>query len=146
MGTKLISIDRNWKREIETAIKAAELNTSGEIRVHIESNCSGDIDERAKELFRELGMFKTEQRNGVLFYICQQTLDFTIIGDIGINSQVEEGFWKETRELMSEFFTERKMLHGLKVGIIQLGMQLKRHFPYETNDVNELVDDISFGE
>jgi len=51
------------------AIKDAEKDTSGEIRVHIENYCKGDILDRAAQLFGILKMHKTEKRNGVLFYL-----------------------------------------------------------------------------
>lgn len=133
------------KLEIEKAIQTAELNTSGEIRVHVESKCEGSELDRAAFWFAELKMHKTEKRNGVLIYMAAHDKKFAIIGDIGINAAVEEDFWDVTKELMLGFFKEGKYPQGLSVGIIQAGLQLKKHFPYQTDDVNELSDEISFG-
>ncbi|MBW3131091.1 TPM domain-containing protein, partial [Hymenobacter profundi] len=56
------------------AIQQAELTTSGEIRVHLEDTCpTPEPLDRAAQVFAELGMHKTAQRNGVLFYLAWQT-------------------------------------------------------------------------
>jgi uncharacterized membrane protein len=133
------------KQEIEKAIKTAELNTSGEVRIHIESKCNENELDRAAFWFAELKMHKTEKRNGVLFYMALVDKKFAIIGDMGINAKVEPQFWDLTKELMQGFFSEGKLVQGICVGIIQAGLQLKKHFPYQTDDINELSDEISFG-
>ena len=133
------------KKEIERAIQTAELNTSGEIRVHIENRCNENELDRAAYWFAQLNMQKTELRNGVLFYVAIEDHKFAIIGDVGIHAKVEDHFWDQTKELVLGFFKEGKYAQGLSVGIIQAGLQLKRHFPYQSDDVNELADEISFG-
>jgi len=134
------------KKSIVDAIKEAELNTSGEIRVHIESSCKGDVLDRAAYLFKKLQMHKTEQRNGVLFYLAYKDHKFAILGDGGINQKVPDNFWNRIKEKMTEKFSEGKFAEGLAEGIKESGEQLKTHFPYQSNDVNELSDEISFGE
>lgn len=137
---------KEQKSEIEQAIKTAEVNTSGEIRVHIESRCEENELDRAAWWFAELKMHKTELRNGVLFYMAIEDKKFAIIGDIGINKVVETDFWDITKELILGFFKEGKYSQGLVVGIIQAGLQLQKHFPFnKVDDVNELTDEISFG-
>ncbi len=134
------------KKSIVDAIKEAELNTSGEIRVHIESHCKSDVLDRAAFLFKKLQMHKTEQRNGVLFYLAYKDRKFAILGDGGINQKVPENFWDNIKEKMAERFKEGKFAEGLAVGIKESGEQLKTHFPYQSDDVNELSDEISFGD
>jgi uncharacterized membrane protein len=133
------------KKIIKESIETAELNTSGEIRLHVEKKCPEDVMDRAAYWFKELKMQKTEARNGVLFYLSVEDHKFAILGDVGINAKVEEGFWDSTRDLILGFFKEGKYAEGLKVGIIQAGLQLKKYFPYQTDDVNELEDEISYG-
>lgn len=135
----------NEKREIKEAIETAELNTSGEIRLHVEGKCNEDVLDRAAYWFNKLKMHKTEERNGVLFYLAIADRKFAIIGDEGINSKVDSDFWQATRDLVLGFFKEEKIAKGLSVGIIQAGLQLKRFFPYQTDDVNELDNEISYG-
>jgi uncharacterized membrane protein len=134
------------KKSIVDAIKEAELNTSGEIRVHIESSCKGDVLDRAAHLFKKLQMHKTEQRNGVLFYLAYKDRKFAILGDGGINRKVPENFWDMIKEKMTVKFKEGKFAEGLAEGIKESGEQLKTHFSYQSDDVNELSDEISFGD
>ena len=137
--------DKTQKVDIQTAIKEAELNTSGEIRVHIESNLKGDVLERAAYIFKKLEMHKTAQRNGVLFYLAIESKKFAVLGDAGINSKVPEHFWDDIKEEMAGNFKNGYFTEGLIAGILLTGEQLKKHFPYQKDDVNELSDDISFG-
>ncbi|MFW5754852.1 MAG: TPM domain-containing protein [Marinilabiliaceae bacterium] len=136
---------KEQRKQITDAIKEAELNTSGEIRVHIEKRCPEDVLDRAAFWFKKLKMHKTEKRNGVLFYLAVKDRKFAIIGDAGINAVVPEGFWDNIKETMAGHFIEGEFTRGLSEGILMSGEQLKKHFPYQSDDVNELSDDISFG-
>jgi uncharacterized membrane protein len=129
---------------ILAAVREAEGETSGEIRVHIETSFKGDVLDRAAWIFGKLGMQKTALRNGVLFYLAVEDRKFAIIGDGGIHAKVPEGFWDSTKELMVKNFKKGKFTEGLAEGIILAGEQLKTHFPRQSNDVNELPDEISF--
>ncbi|MEI7597007.1 MAG: TPM domain-containing protein [Bacteroidota bacterium] len=134
------------KMAIKLAIKSAELNTSGEIRVHIEKRCPGKVLDRAAKVFGQLNMHKTELRNGVLFYLAIQDKKFAILGDSGINSNVESDFWDSIKEKMLTQFKEGNFTSGLVSGIEMAGWALKKHFPFhQETDVNELSDEISFG-
>ncbi len=133
------------KEAIKKAVQDAELETSGEIRVHIENKCDGDVLDRAATVFDKLGMINTELRNGVLFYLAVKSQKFAILGDLGINAKVPQGFWESTKNLMLEHFKKGAFTEGLVEGITLAGKELKAWFPYQTDDVNELPDDISFG-
>lgn len=128
--------------EIDSAIKAAEKNTSGEIRLYVEDTCEEEVLDHAAFLFGELEMHKTELRNGVLFYLAMQDHKFAILGDGGINSKVPEDFWEHIKEAMVSHFKEGKFAEGLENGITMAGKALAEHFPYQDGDVNELSDDI----
>lgn len=130
---------------IVKAVIEAEKNTSGEIQVHIEKHCKEDVLDRAAAIFATLKMHKTKLRNGVLFYLALEDHKFAILGDVGINQVVPENFWDEIKETMASMFKEGKIPEGLCEGIKKAGHQLKEHFPFQKNDVNELPDNISFG-
>jgi uncharacterized membrane protein len=130
---------------IMNAILNAELDTSGEIRVHIESVFKDDVMDRATFIFKKLKMHRTELRNGVLFYLAVKSRKFAIVGDVGINKEVPKDFWNDIKEKMAEYFKENKFTEGLVFGISETGAHLKKHFPYHLDDINELSDDISFG-
>ena len=131
---------------IKQAIEEAETNTSGEIRIHIENKCPDDVMDRAAFLFAKLEMHKTQLRNGVLFYLAIHDQKFAILGDAGINAKVPESFWNQTNEEILGYFKQGDFATGLSEGIKMAGQQLKTHFPYQEDDVNELSDDISFGD
>ena len=133
------------KELIKSAVQEAELNTSGEIRVHIDNHCREDVMDRAAWWFGKLDMHKTEQRNGVLFYLAVSEQKFAILGDAGINAVTPDNFWDDIKEKMLVQFKEGNFASGLKEGILLAGEQLKENFPHQDDDVNELSDDISFG-
>jgi uncharacterized membrane protein len=136
---------KEQKEDIKQAILNAELDTSGEIRVHIENVCEGEVMNRAAFIFKKLKISNTEQRNGVLFYLAVKNRKFAIIGDEGINNTVPEDFWEEVKIKMLNHFRDGNFTEGLVEGISIIGKYLKKHYPYQTDDVNELSDEISFG-
>ncbi|WP_159523236.1 TPM domain-containing protein [Sunxiuqinia indica] len=133
------------KKQITDAIKKAELNTSGEVRLHVEGKCPEDVLDRAAYWFGKLEMHKTELRNGVLFYLAVKDKKFAILGDAGLNAKVPDDFWEKIKAHMLSKFKEGLFSAGLAEGILMAGEQLKSHFPHQTDDVNELSDEISFG-
>ena len=139
-------IGRNGQEQIVNAIKEAELNTSGEIRVHIESKCTSDPLMRAVYIFNYLKMYKTQARNGVLIYVAVESRKFAIIGDAGINNAVPDNFWDSIKEGMGAAFSQGKYVEGLANAIKVAGESLKQYFPYRNDDINEQPDEISFGE
>ena len=131
------------EEEIVDAIRFAEKETSGEIRVHIEKCSEKDPLERAKEIFHFLKMDETEKHNGVLFYLAVDDKKFSILGDRGINDAVPDMFWNSVRDIVLDKFKIGDYTEGLKLGIIEAGNKLKQFFPYKKNDNNELDDSIS---
>ncbi len=131
--------------DIRQAILNAVLDTSGNIRVHIENACEGDVSERAEALFRRFKLDKSELRNSVLFYMALENRKFAIIGDKGINKYVPKNFKKAINKKMLTHLKEDHVTEGLCEGIKLTGEILKKHFPHRTDDINELADDLSFG-
>jgi uncharacterized membrane protein len=134
------------KEQIIKAIQVAESQTSGEIRVHVESSVGGrDALGRAQEVFRQLGMDRTALRNGVLIYLAVADRKFAIIGDAGIDQVVPANFWVETKEILRGHFSSGRFVEGIVYGVASVGEHLKTHFPYCAGDINELSDEISEG-
>ena len=131
------------KEEIFAAIQAAERLTSGEIRVHVERTSEGVPLKRAQEVFAKLGMAETKLQNGVLIYLAIEERKFAIIGDRGIDQVVPENFWDQTKAKMQELFRAGKFAAGVCLGIKLAGEHLAEHFPCQTDDVNELSNEIS---
>lgn len=141
-----VVISKEQEDAIVAAIANAELNTSGEIRVHIESKCKKDPYERAIELFYQLEMHKTALNNGVLIYVALNDRKLAIIGDAGINKVVPADFWTSTKEDMVTAFKEGKFADGIAEAVTAAGFHLKKYFPRESNDTNELSNELSRGE
>jgi uncharacterized membrane protein len=138
-------LSKEEEKLIAEAIENAEKQTSGEICVHIESSCKSEVLDRAAEVFKSLALHKTKDRNGVLFYISVNDHKFAIIGDAGINAVVPNDFWDTTKETVLDSFKKGEFAQGLMKGIEMAGTHLKQYFPHQKDDVNELSDEISYG-
>ena len=138
-------LSKTEEQEIVQAIVEAEKNTSGEIRVHIEEHTEKSPLERAQEVFFELKMDETQDRNGVLFYVCVSDKKFAILGDKGINEAVESDFWDCTKDTIISNFKEKKYKEGLVAGILKAGERLEQYFPFTDGDKDELSNEISKG-
>ncbi|MBT0606685.1 TPM domain-containing protein [Aequorivita echinoideorum] len=145
-------LNKEEEAAVIEAIRTAEKNTSGEIRVHLEaSSISAETEEhidafdRAAEVFDMLHMDNTKESNGVLIYIAVDDRTLVIMGDKGINDIVGQDFWESTKNIIVSHFKNGNMKEGLVKGILMAGEQLKKHFPYRKYDKNELPDTISVG-
>lgn len=133
------------REAVTSAVKAAESKTSGEIRVHLDRKAGGDAQAAAKRVFEKIGMDRTEEKNGVLFYLAVADHAFAVIGDSGIDAKVEPEFWEKVSEAMLAAFKQDKFGEGLAAGIAMAGERLAAAFPRKAGDKNELSDDISVG-
>ncbi len=133
------------EQEIVQAILEAERNTSGEIRVHLESHTQKDHFERAKEVFHVLKMDNTKDNNGVLIYVAVNDRKFVIYGDKGINAVVPKNFWNNTRDAIQAQFKKENFKQGIIDGILSAGEELEAHFPWHHGDQNELSNEVSKG-
>lgn len=126
------------------AIREAEHSTSGEIRIHIDTNKEGNPAERAWEVFQILEMHKTKERNAVLFHINFELKYLTIIGDEGIHHKVKQEFWDRLHDKTTALFAKGIYTKALENAVREAGIELKRHFPTYENKINELSDDVTF--
>lgn len=128
------------------AISVAENRTSGEIRVVVERTCKEDVMTRATAYFHHLEMHKTSLHHGVLIYVAIDDHKFAVIGDKGIHEKVAADFWEKTKGFMVTHFRNDDLVSGLIAGIEHAGEQLRTYFPRTDDNVNELPDDIVFGD
>ncbi len=136
-------LNREEEQRIVEAIRTAEKETSGEIRVHIENDSTKHCLEHAKEVFHLLHMDETVEKNGVLFYVAVHTHQFAIIGDSGIDEKVPDNFWNDVKDTVTGEFSKGNKADGLILGILEAGQKLQQYFPFQDEDKNELSDDIS---
>jgi uncharacterized membrane protein len=132
---------------IVAAVGAAERETSGEIRIHIQPKAvGGDARYVAERTFERLGMTKTALRNGVLLFIASEERVFAIVGDKGIDEKVPPGFWDSIAEKLTLRFGNGELTEGIVEAVTAAGQQLKTYFPCAEDDVNELSDDINISD
>jgi uncharacterized membrane protein len=137
---RLIDPDR-----VKQAIQAAEKTTSGEIRVSVARFFWGRVRPAAERAFSRLGMTRTKDRNGILFFIVPSRRRFVVLGDEGIQAKVGPEFWTDLAATLSSEFRRGRFGEGLLKGIEQAGAKLAAHFPYDPGrDKNELPDDVEF--
>lgn len=133
------------KIRIEEEVRLAELNTSAEIRVHIEDECKEFVLDRTSFIFSELEMHKTELRNGILIYAAFKDKKLAVIGDVGINAHVNEHFWNDVKDIMVNNFKLSQFEEGIIQGVRMVGEKIKTAFPIQSNDKNELANKVSIG-
>lgn len=144
MSNAVSILNHKEDRRVVEAIQKAEQNASGEIKVHIENHCRGDVKERGLVVFKRLKLNKTKLRNGVLIYLAVRDRKFAILGDEGINNVVGDEFWNDVKDLMQSHFKEGRFAEGLEQGILRCGEKLQTYFPGQSDKINEIPDDISY--
>lgn len=129
------------------AIQQAEKQTSGEVRVYVESHCEYvDALDRAREVFANMGMTATQQRNAVLVYVAMKDRQLAVFADEGIYTKAGAAFWNAAVKKMLGNFYKENYAAGIAAMVTAIGETLKEHFPYDgATDKNELPDDIAFG-
>ena len=132
------------KKQILAAVREAEKNTSGEIRVHLAYKTRGPVFGHAQKVFQKIGMTKTAERNGVLIFLATKDKKFAVLGDAGINEKVPKGFWNDVVQIMQEHFSQNEFAEGISEAVLRVGEKLKAYFPHQANDKNELPDGISY--
>jgi uncharacterized membrane protein len=144
MTYPMFFFSKKEKEQILAAIQEAEKHTSGEIRVHLACRAREPVYGHAQKVFQRIGMTKTAHRNGVLIFLATGNKKFAVLGDVGINEEVPEGFWNDVVQIMQAHFKQNKFAEGISEAVLRIGEKLKAYFPYEAHDKNELSDNISF--
>ena len=91
-------------------------------------------------------MEQTRDRNGVLLYVAVDSHKTAILGDEGVNAVVPPDFWNGIIDRAVKRFAKGEYAEGIAEAVTAVGEVLKQHFPYRADDINELPDEISFGE
>ena len=144
MFSKKPLVSKSDETRLIKAIQMAELKTSGEIRVHIEKVCKGDVIDVCKQKFKELKMHETKDRNAILFFLAVESKSFAVWGDEGIHQKVSDEFWKSITDCAISYFKQNDYVTGIEKAVELCGEKLKFHFPVEADDKNELPNTISY--
>ena len=84
--------------------------------------------------------------NGVLLYVAMESRKTAILGDEGVNAVVPPDFWNGIIQKAVGRFANGEYAEGIGEAVTAVGEVLKQHFPYRDDDINELPDEISFGD
>lgn len=133
------------RKQVSAAIAEAELRTSGEVRVHLDDRTVDDVLEHAAFIFEELGMHRTKDRNGVLIYVSVADRKTAIIGDKGINERVPPRFWNDALGVLQLHFAAGRQSDGIREVVALVGEKLRALFPYQSDDRDELSNEVSIG-
>lgn len=139
-------LSKEEEKKIIEAIRSAEGQTSGEIRVHIQKTLTLPVYEEAAKVFLHLGMNKTELKNGVLLFIVPAKKQFAILGDSGINQLVPGNFWVDCKDIIHVHFSKGQYSEGICNTLTKIGEKLAHFFPVSKDDINELSDEITYSE
>lgn len=139
-------LSKEEEKKIIEAIRSAEGRTSGEIRVHIQKTLALPVYEEAAKVFLQLGMHKTDLKNGVLLFIVPTKKQFAILGDSGINQLVPENFWADCKDSIHTHFSKGQFCKGICDTLDKIGEKLAHFFPVSKDDINELSDEITYSE
>jgi uncharacterized membrane protein len=141
-----MTVQPEQEQRIVAAIEAAECVTSGEVRVHLNDRCSGDALRDAQKAFTKLGMHRTAERNGILFYLALESHKFAVLGDAGIHTKVGQAFWDGIRDAMIPELKAGRWVEALEYGVAEAGRALAEHFPHQgARDRDELSNEVSRG-
>jgi len=147
VGSKMRSREFLSKLEhdrIVRAIREAEANSSGEIRVFIQrGKLNADPLVTAQKKFRQLRMHQTPERNAILIFIAPRAHKFAVVGDKTIHEKCGEEFWQSIVEGMRTHFQNEKFSHALVEAIREIGTVLATHFPKTSANANELPDEVA---
>lgn len=136
-------LSEEQKRRLLLAIQEAEAQTSGEIRVHLQQKCHAEPMAEARKVFEKLGMSNTALKNSILFFLSLEDHHFVVLGDWGIHEKVKDEFWHAIRNRVLDHFNQGEFIEGLEAGIRKCGEKLSAYFPRQSDDQNELDDNIS---
>lgn len=133
-------------QQIEQAISHLEQQTSAELRVVVERKAKNSANltalQRAEQLFDELKMRETAERNGVLIYLSFKPHYVAVVGDEGIHQKVGEAFWDAVYQVMKNHCQAGQYTQAICEGIKQVEQQLALYFPIQPDDVNELPNEV----
>jgi uncharacterized membrane protein len=132
------------KAAVNAAVQDAERSSSAELKVVLARHCWGDLKVKARRVFRDLGLDRTEQRNCVLVLLIVANREFLIYGDEGIHAKVGPDFWNDVRDAMAGAFREDRFGEGIGLGVRRIGQKLTEYFPYPRDDVDEISNAILY--
>lgn len=141
-------------QKLTQSVQSSESRHSGEIRILIEGGLPNSylwrdealgqiVRNRALAQFGKLGVWDTENNNGVLIYVVLAEQAIEIVADRGLNNVVSHDTWQHILQAMRDAFRRGEFENGLHMAIDEVSKLLVTHFPMAAGDhnLNELPDE-----
>lgn len=134
---------------LQERVRQSELRHTGEIRLCVEAGLPlGELwrgtppRPRAVALFSELGVWDTEDNNGVLIYLLIADHAIEVVADRGLARHVPQEQWRAVVQGMSQAFKAGRYEEGLNAAVDAVSAWLEQHYPARPGDANpnELPD------
>jgi uncharacterized membrane protein len=134
---------------LEARVAASERRHTGEIRICVEAGLPNSYlwrdataRERAVSMFAKLGVWDTEQNNGVLVYVLLVEHAIEIVADRGAARHIDAQAWGEVVAHMAQAFRENRYEDGLTHALEEVSALLVQHYPADEGapKPNELPD------
>ncbi len=98
--------------------------------------------ELAVKDFERLGMANTKHKTGILIFIIFEERLYDILADEGIYEKIPDLVWNDLESKLKEEFRNGNYLKGILHLIDRMGDILKKEFPAEAGDIDELPDEV----
>ena len=135
-------LDKPQRKRLLQAIRDFEKTTSAELKVVVAKNAKSEAMDYAKREFLRLGLAKTQLRNAILICVLPKQRKIVVLGDEGIHQALPQGSWERVVELIVAEFREGRFDVGLGKAIQEVADLMAQYFPYHSDDVNEVSDEI----
>lgn len=136
------------RRRIGDAVTRAEQGHHGEICFVVESSLTPlqllrgvSARERALEVFAEQHVWDTTHNSGVLVYLLLADHAVEILADRGLHPAGAD-FWPQAVERFRRAFADGEATAGCVSAIDEIGDFLRRHFPAQGDNPDELPNPV----
>ncbi len=103
-----------------------------------EKEMEEEVAEGAMTAFYRHGVSHTRDHTGVLLYISVMERKVWVLADRGINAKVAPGHWDAVVSRLTEGLRRHQAAAAICQAIAAIGAELRRHFPVQPGDTDEL--------
>ena len=99
---------------------------------------NAEVKEAAVTHFFKHGLYRTQDKTGVLVLISVFERRVWVLADQGINAKVPEGQWDEIVKMITDGIKQKRPADAICAAVEKIGELLKAHFPIKPDDIDEL--------
>ncbi len=106
------------------------------------SEMEEEVYQRALEVFHQSHVSQTKDRTGIMIYISLLEKRVEIMADNGISSKLPEDYWQEVVSDLILNIRLGQTVKGMAKSISECGNKLIEFFPIQSDDQNEICDEL----